>query len=132
MLELGNSLIATIIAVLYLVLKRVINKAMAVDPKDRYQSAEEIRRALEAVSVAMDWEESTLLNGKKWSGNDGKRDLEVTRTKMTDGQWELQVRKAGIGKLLRKDNSMCKTGMNEKKAMRETYRVLQKFVSGKA
>ena len=105
---------------------------MAVDPKDRYQSAEEIRRALEAVSVAMDWEESTLLNGKKWSGNDGKRDLEVTRTKMTDGQWELQVRKAGIGKLLRKDNSMCKTGMNEKKAMRETYRVLQKFVSGKA
>jgi serine/threonine protein kinase len=113
-------------------LKRVINKAMSVDSKDRYQSAEEMRRALEAVSVAMDWEESTLLNGKKWRGTDGKRDLEVTRTQMTNGQWELQLRKGGVGKPLRRDNSMCKTGMNEKKAMRETYRVLQKLVSGKA
>ena len=113
-------------------LKRVINKAMSVVPDDRYQSAEEMRRALEAVYVAMDWEESTLINGKKWSGTDGKRDLEVTRTQMTNGQWELQVRKAGVGKPLRKDNSMCKSGMNKDKAIRETYRVLQKFVSGKA
>lgn len=112
-------------------LKRVINKAMAVDPKERYQSAEEVRRALEAVSVSMDWEESTLLNGKKWCGNDGKRELEVTRIKMANGLWELQVRKAGVGKPFRRDKSMCKTGMNEKKAMRETYRVLQRFVSGK-
>jgi len=113
-------------------LKRVINKAMSVDPKERYQSAEEMRRALEAVSVAMDWEESTLLTGKKWTGTDGKRNLEVTRTQMSNGQWELQVRKARVGKQLRRDRSMCKTGMNEKKAMRETYRVLQKFVNGKA
>ena len=113
-------------------LKRVINKSMAVDPKDRYQSAEEMRRALEGVTVAMDWEESTLLTGRKWSGSDGKRDLEVMRTKMSNGQWELQVKKAGAGKPLRRDSSMCKTAMSEKKAMRETYRLLQKFVSGKA
>jgi serine/threonine protein kinase len=113
-------------------LKKVINKAMAVDPKDRYQTAEDMRRALEAVPIAMDWEENNLLHGKKWSGSDGDRDLEVTRTKMANGEWELEVKKASTGKALRRDNAMCKSGMNEKQAMREAYRVLQRFVSGKA
>jgi serine/threonine protein kinase len=113
-------------------LKKVINKAMAVDPKERFQSAEEMRRALEAVPIAMDWEESNLAQGRKWYGNDGNRDLEVSRRQSADGQWELVVKKAGTGKALRRDNSLCKSGMSEKQAMRETYRVLQRFVSGKA
>lgn len=113
-------------------LKKVINKAMAVDPKDRHQTAEEFRRALESVPIAMDWEESNLLDGKKWNGSDGKRDLEVTRSKMLNGKWELEVKKASTGKALRRDSALCKSGLNETQAMREAYRVLQRFVSGKA
>lgn len=112
-------------------LKKVINKAMAVDPQDRYQSAEEMRRAIEAVPIAMDWEETSLLQGKKWSGSDGKRTLEVSRIPTKNGQWKLQVKKANIGKTLRRDNSMCKSNLSEKQVQRETYRVLQKFVNGK-
>jgi hypothetical protein len=104
---------------------------MAVDPQERYQSAEEMRRAIEAVPIAVDWEETSLLKGKKWSGNDGKRTLEVLRIPTRNGKWELQVKKANIGKTLRRDNSMCKSNLSEKQAHRETYRVLQKFVNGK-
>ena len=113
-------------------MKKVINKAMAVNPVERYQSSEEMRRGLEAVAVAVDWEENNLVHGKKWTGTDGKRDLEVTRTRAVNGLWEIEVRRAGRGKGLRRDNGMCKSGLNEKQAMRETYRILQKFVNGKA
>ncbi|ARU26637.1 serine/threonine-protein kinase [Cellvibrio sp. PSBB006] len=112
--------------------KKVINKAMEVDPDKRYQSAEEFRRALEAVPIAMDWKERNFAQGKRWTGSDGKRDLEVSRKQAANGEWELEVRKAGTGKALRRDTSMCKSGLNEKQAMREAYRVLQKFVTGKA
>lgn len=113
-------------------LKRVINKAMAINPDERYQSAEEMRRALEAVPIAMDWEESNLVQGRKWTGSDGERDLEVTRYKTGNGQWEIQVKKGGVGKTLRRDNTMCESGLNETQAMRKAYRLLQKFVNGKA
>lgn len=113
-------------------IKKVINKAMEVDPAKRYQSAEELRRALESVPIAMDFKERNFAQGKRWTGNDGKRDLEISRKQTGNGQWELEVRKAATGKALRRDTSMCKSGLDEKQAMREAYRVLQKFVSGKA
>lgn len=113
-------------------IKKFINKAIEVDPGKRFQSAEEMRRALEAVPIAMDWKESNFAQGRRWAGSDGKRDLEVSRIQAANGTWTLEVKKAGKGKALRRDTSMCKAGLEEKQAMREAYRVLQKFVTGKA
>jgi len=113
-------------------LKKVINKAMAVNPADRYQSAQEMRRALEAVPIAMDWEENNLAQGRVWKGNDGKRDLEVSRIRSANDLWDVQVKKANTGKALRRDNTMSESGLSEKQAMKKAYRILQKFVNGKA
>ncbi len=113
-------------------LKRVINKAMSVAPVDRYQSAEEMRRALEQVQVAVDWDENALVNGKQWIGQSSKKNLEVERTLSKNGSWEVSVKQGNIGKTLRRDNSKCKTCLTEKQAMREAYRLLQRFVNGKA
>lgn len=115
-----------------LALKKVINRAMAVDPTDRYQSVEEMRRALEKVHVAADWDEHILVNGKRWNGVSRNRDLELSRIKDNDGTWAVTLRKRKSGGSLRKDAKFCKSGMTEKQATREAYRVLQQFVSGKA
>ncbi len=112
-------------------MKKVINRAMSVDPRERFQLAEDMRRALEQVQVAVDWEENTLVNGKQWFGQSGKKSLEVQRMKLKSGNWEVTVKKGGFGKPLRKDNSKCKTELTEKQAKREAYRILQRFVSGK-
>lgn len=80
----------------------------------------------------MDWEENNLVQGRVWKGNDGKRYLEVSRIKSANGLWDIQVKKANIGKALRRDNTMSESGLNEKQAMRKAYRILQKFVNGKA
>lgn len=112
-------------------LKKVINKAMAVDPADRYQTAEEMRRALENIKVAVDWEENLLINGKQWIGTTNGIELEVERTRQKNGNWQVVVKKRHKGKAMRRDSSMSKNDLNEKQAMREAYRILQKFVNGK-
>jgi eukaryotic-like serine/threonine-protein kinase len=113
-------------------MKKVINKTMAVNPSERYQSAEEMRRALEQVQVAVDWEENLLANGNEWVGTDTRNKIQVERTKQADGTWSVTVKKAKLGKALRRNNAMSKSGLNEKQGMREAYRILQRFVNGKA
>ena len=113
-------------------MKKLINKAMTVNPSDRYQSAEEMRRALEQIQICVDWEENILSTGKQWLGETDVWQLEVHRLKNKDGNWDVTVRKGKKGKKLRKDNSKCKFGMDEKQAMRAAYRILQKFVNGRA
>ena len=113
-------------------MKRVINKAMSVNPADRYQSADEMRRALEQVHIAADWDERLLANGKRWKGISGAREFEIERTQVADGSWSVNVRKASAsGKALRRDGSICKSGLTEKQAIREAYRILQRVTAGK-
>lgn len=113
-------------------LKKVINRAIEVDPGKRFQSAEEMRRALEQVEVAVDWDENVLAGGKQWIGAAGKTRVVVERMMEADGTWSVTVNKGQEGKSLRRDNSKCASGLTEKQAKRSAYRILQKFVNGKA
>lgn len=113
-------------------LKRLINKAMAIDPADRFQSADEMRRALEQISVEVDWEENVLSVGKQWVGNTKDTRIEIERTQEADGSWSVTVKTGKNGKALRRVGAKSKRGLNLKQATREAYRLLQKYVSGKA
>jgi serine/threonine protein kinase len=113
-------------------MKKLVNKAMSVDPADRYQSADNMRRALERLETAADWEEHLIGSGRRWVGVSRGRDLEIVLNRQKDGTWALAVRKAGTGKRLRRDESMCKQGMTERQAALEASRALQRFVTGRA
>jgi hypothetical protein len=91
-----------------------------------------MRRALEQVHIAIDWEENVLPAGKRWSGTSQNSRVEIEQKKDNKGKWQLEVKRGGIGKQLRKDNEKCKTDLTERQATKEAYRLLQKFVNGKA
>lgn len=113
-------------------LKKLINRAMAIDPADRFQSADEMRRALEQISVEVDWEENVLSVGKQWVGSTKDARIEIERVQVADGSWSVTVKTGKNGKALRRNGAKSKTGLNLKQATREAYRLLQKYVSGKA
>lgn len=114
-----------------LALKKIINRAMSVNPKDRFQSAEEMRRALEKVQAAVDWDEHVVPLGKHWIGSGSNLNIEVDRLEENDGSWSVIVRSGKKGRPLRRIAAKCMCGLDKKRAMREAYRVLQQFVNGK-
>lgn len=113
-------------------MKKLINKAMAVNPAERFRSAEEMRRALEQIPVAVDWDENVLSVGKQWVGITADFTVEIERKLANDGSWSVTVRTGKIGKPLRKVAAKSKAGLNLKQATREAYRLLQKYASGRA
>ena len=112
-------------------LKMVINRAIHVDPSKRYQSAQEMRHALEKAVIKMNWDEIILPNGQQWNCKRTSKCYEVSEVKISDNKWAVVVRKGRSGKSLRKINAMCKTRLTKAEAKRTTRRILQDFVLGK-
>jgi len=112
-------------------LKTVINKAMHVDPSKRYQSAQEMRHALERIVVRVNWDEITLQNGHLWRCDRGNKCYEVIRERMPDNTWSVFVKKGRLGKPLRSIRTLCEKGLTKAEANRTAKRVLQDFVLGK-
>jgi len=112
-------------------LKMVINKAMRVDPSKRYQSAQEMRHALERIVVKVNWDEITLQNGYLWRCDRGNKCYEVLRARMSDNTWSVIVRKGREGKSLRRISALCEKGLTKAEANRIAKRVLQDFALGK-
>lgn len=114
-------------------LKRMINKAMNVDPSKRYQSAEEMRHALEQQSTHVDWTESTSPTRTVWSGVDVRsRHYEVTKAVQNNRKWAVSTSRGGAPTKLRKIGALCFSNLKKQDADRTARRILHNFVSGKA
>lgn len=112
-------------------LKIVINKAINVDPQKRYQSAQEMRHALERISVKVNWIETKSQNIYQWKCQKANKYYEVTQTKTYDKRWTITVKKGRSENSLRKINNICATCVCKSDADQITKRVLQDFVLGK-
>ncbi len=113
-------------------LRMVINKAIGVDPKKRFQSAEQMRHALEQVAIEKNWSETTRQNGTEWTCGWNKKVYRVTRSLQPDGKWSVDVRKGASKKALRRVTALSSSGLTKAKADQLSRRVLQDFVLGKA
>jgi eukaryotic-like serine/threonine-protein kinase len=111
-------------------LKIVINKAMAVRPQDRYPSAEALRRALEQVTIEMNWSEQTLPDRTRWVAGWNDRCHEVSLVRGAAGTWSVLVRKGQSKHRLRRVEHLSAVGLPKAKAERAARRVLQDFVLG--
>lgn len=112
-------------------LKLIINKAMRPSPTERYQSAREMRRALENINLCMNWKERLLPNGLKWICSWDNICYEVTRERNQDQKWQVTVRKGKSKESLRRISDLCISNTTMKNAESHTRRVLQDFVIGK-
>lgn len=112
-------------------LKSIINKAMEVDPDNRYKSSAEFRHALEQVVLDIDWEETKLQNGIQWIGQKASIQYYLTRTQISNTRWSVIVKKGRDLASLRKDNTLSRENVSEKIAIAHSKKVLQGLVSAK-
>lgn len=111
--------------------RMVINRALNIDPAERYQSAAELRHALERLELNMNWNESTLSQGMRWVSGWDLRTFEVVRLHTRGKGWCVTVRKGRSKHTLRRVTSLCSDGLTKGKAEQNSRRILQDFVLGK-
>ncbi|MEL6949081.1 MAG: serine/threonine-protein kinase [Pseudomonadota bacterium] len=111
--------------------RMIINRAMNVDPTKRYQSAREMRRAVEQLNSEMNWQETKLSNGMRWRCGWDNFTYELVCLKCGDGTWSVELRKGRNKKSLRRITKHCHGGLSKGKAEQVSRRILQDFVSGK-
>jgi serine/threonine protein kinase len=112
-------------------LRVIINRAMNVDPSRRFQSASEMRHAVEQVKIEKNWSERILMNGVEWTCGWNRKCYEVSRRCGPNNRWEVLVQKGTAKRALRKIGALCRYDTTEAEAERHARRVLQDFVLGK-
>lgn len=109
----------------------VINRAINLDPAKRYSSAAEMRHALEATRVELDWSERTLQNGLLWTSLCDGMYYEVSCRKEHAGIWSVSVKKGRDAKRLRQIRRLSQTGLAKALAERAASQILQGLVLGR-
>ena len=114
-------------------LKRLINRAMNIEPTKRFQSADNMRHALEQLSFHIDWSESSTSNAKIWEGIDrtGWHCLVVKR-RVAGNQWEIETRRGKSPHNLRRITGHCHCSLSKGAAAKICRTVLHAFVNGRA
>jgi len=113
-------------------LRRVINKAISVDPSTRYQTANEMRHALEHQALLVDWSDSVVQGRTTWSGIDANSmHYEVVKYQQPNRRWAIETRKGNTSANLRRIGKYCFFEMRKQDADKKARSVLQDFVTGK-
>lgn len=108
-------------------LKTVINKAMNVDPASRYQSATELRLALERLPLRCDWDFETTANGTTWHGRSDDREFRVDVLSSTSN-WAVETRKSRIGGRFRRMTDDCATVRSRRESEKVLRRILPRIL----
>lgn len=93
-------------------LRKLINKAIHVDPTARFSSADNMRHALEQTTIEKNWSERRLSNGMEWICSWDDKCYNVQRLRMSDGKWDVIVRKGLTRKQLRRVSTPSKYALH--------------------
>lgn len=112
-------------------LKRMINKAINVNPSAWYQSADEMRHALEHQPLCVDWEESQAPARYTWTGQ-GSNSLhyEIVKYQQPDGRWAVDTRRGNSSAGLRRLGRLCAADLRKQDADKRARRILHDFTKG--
>ena len=112
-------------------LKLVINKAMNPDPRKRFQSADELRQALERTKIRCSWTERLVGGRLSWVTYDREKVLTV-RLLPNQNEWAVDVRqRRNEADSERRIGCVCGNFPTEDKARQRIAQVTQGLVSGK-
>ncbi|UTW50523.1 serine/threonine protein kinase [bacterium SCSIO 12827] len=107
--------------------KKIINKAINIDPLNRFQSAAELRHALEAVEVSCEWIEKPISEGTRWNGLAGDMEFVVRKTTSSSGLHRFTVKKGRAGKSKRTSKEDCLVTRNKAEMDRHTRKTLSRI-----
>ncbi len=85
-------------------IKRIINKAMNVEPAKRYQSSSKFRQALEKISIAIDWKKISSTEWVAEAGNDAYQILSIPKR----SGWSVEFRRNN-----RRNNKYCQANLKD-------------------
>ncbi len=112
-------------------LRMIINRAIHLNPVKRFNSAEQMRHALEQVPIEKNWRERVLPEGYEWTCGWNNKCYELRRVHDRDKSWSVTVKRGRSTKALRRMTEFCESGLTRVKADQISRRLLQDFVLGK-
>ena len=98
-------------------IRTVINRALSLNPDDRYQSASDLRHAIEKIRIYTSWLPKTIQNGTEWNCIVGNMEYSAKSIRQSHGCFDFELFKGQKGKNKRIVNADC--GYCEKKAIHE-------------
>jgi len=111
--------------------RRLINKSINIEPTKRYQSACEMRHAIEQLIIEMNWSEKKLQNGFEWVCSWGDKCYQVSRIRNENNSYSINTKKGRSKTTLRNLSKYSYDQIDKKKAEKLTRQILQNFVLGK-
>lgn len=111
--------------------RQVINTALNVDPLARYQSAEEMRRAIERLVAYIDWEEDIVSGGIRWRGESNRAHEVLLYEDVSSKTWGVEIKKGQTYSSLRRVTAQCKSGLKHAQAFNFASKTMQNYVTGK-
>ncbi len=113
-------------------LRGMINKALSVDPSDRYQTADEMRHALEQQKLLVSWQERKTPRGTIWFGEGvSGRKFRLSLSRDNNSMWDIEF-KTGKHGTLRRKSSDCHNSLTEAKGAQVARRILHRVTQTEA
>jgi serine/threonine protein kinase len=109
-------------------LKRVVNKAMNVEPQRRFPSAAALRHALEQQRIHFDWACSAFRGGKVWAGTSDGATSEIQLMPAPRG-WTVEHRSSRLGCSARRVGKDCIHSPSREQAMRHAAKTLARLTA---
>ena len=110
-------------------IKRIVNRCMAVDRTDRFQSAAVFRRALERVSLCCDWRIKRRRRGVYYHTQIGSAKIRVRISPNKKGKFDIEtVRTVGEGQP-RRVNRDCVSDLTLSQMKKRIRQILPRYVT---
>lgn len=113
-------------------MRAFVNKSMNIDPIKRFQTVNEMRKALEAIEVLpINWRETKSKNGSIWRGCLKNKLLVVSQEKDQSSKFSMKLSQGSSNDKLRVVHKFDKNNLSEIEAKKYLCSIMQSFVSGK-
>lgn len=110
-------------------IRRIVNKAMHIDPTKRYQSASTFRRALEAISLRCSWEWRPRGRSVIYTASISHFKIKTVVKERQDGKFDIITTKKSSTTTERHVRKDCVEGLSLSKMKPTIHKILSRYVT---
>ena len=106
---------------------------LLLQPNKRFDSADDMRHAIEQQAFFIDWQESATANSTLWEGHDKfGYYCKLEKKQVSHGSWQIETHRGKEEASARRVTKYCIYDKKKNQADRFARNILQKYVNGKA